>query len=377
MPEVNTTDEYGFEVENEELLDELEVIDAEVHTTENIDDIVELLDDPELRRLEESGYVLEASANGAFGTIPWNFYNHKSGEERGGLPLLTSPLKSIEDIESQMNDIKADKVIVNSLHAIQASNIPNTEKQVAYLRAANRYMMENLAVDNDKYFTAIGVDPNHPEESAEEIRKYMDNDNVAYIISSANTEKPMGHKRHKPLFEAVEESGLPFVMHGMSADIKGFPGGGLDMDTHFEHRALTQVLGHVRNATSLVAQGIPEKYDIDFVFIEHCISWVPMLMNRLDREFEIKGHEAEIDRKPSEYLREFYYGTQVMEKAHNPDYIGKMLEMMELEDQIIYTSDYPHPDGDHPGTIIDHEGLSREQKKKILQDNPRRLFDLD
>ncbi len=376
MADVNTTDKFGFEVENKELLKEIEIIDAEVHTTENINDLVELLDDPELRETEESGYVLEASANGALGTIPWNFYNCNSGEERGGLPLLTKPLKTIEDIEEQSDDIKADKIIVNSLHAIQSSNIANTEKQIAYLKAANEYMINNLAVDNPKYNTAIGVNPNHPRESAEEIRKYMDNDNVAYIISSANTEKPMGNKRHEPLFEAIEESGLPFVMHGMSADIKGFPGGSLDMDNHFEHRALTQVLGHVRNATSLIGQGIPDKYDIDFVFIEHCISWVPMLMNRLDREFEIKGYEAEIDRKPSKYLREFYYGTQVMEKSHNPEYIGKMLEMMELEDQIIYTSDYPHPDGDHPGTIIDHEGLSKEQKVKILQDNPKRLFDL-
>jgi len=374
MYNVNTVKEFGFEVENTELLDEIEVIDAEVHTTENISDIIEYIDDPELREIEESGYVLETSANGA---IPWNFYNSKSGGERGGSPLLSTPLNTTEDIDEQSNDIMADRIIVNSLHGIRSSSIPDTEKQIAYLRAANRYTMENLAVDSPKYQTAIAVNPDHPEESAEEVRKYMNNSNVSYIISSANTEKPMGNKRHRRLFEAIEDSGLPFVMHGMSPDITGFPGGGLDMDNHFEHRALTQVLGHVRNATSLVSQGIPDRYEIDFVFIEHCLSWVPMLMNRLDREFEIKGYEANIDRKPSEYLRKFYYGTQVMEKPHNPEYMEKMLELMGLEDQVIYSSDYPHPDTDHPGTIIDHDGLSRRQKIKILQDNPRRLFDLD
>lgn len=371
-----TTKKYGVDLENTELVENLEIVDTEVHTTENIDDIVELIEDDWLRSMEESGYVLETSVNGAFGLIPWNFYNEHSGREKGGLPLLTTPLKTIEDLEKQSDDIMADKVIVNSLHTIQASAIPNPQKSVAYLKAANRYTMENLITDDNKYYTAIGINPDHPEESIEEIKKYGDHEKVVYAITWPNTEKPLGNKRYEPIFEALEEVDLPLVMHGMAASVKNFPGEYLEMDTYFEHRTLAQFMGHVRNATSLVARGIPEKYDVDLVFIEHCLSWVPTLMNRMNREYELRGYEAapEVDKKPSEYLKEFYYGTQVMEKPDNPEYIGKMLELMDLEDQIIYTSDYPHPDGDNVATIADHDGLTEEQKTKILQDNPKRLF---
>lgn len=364
-------------VENTELLEELTVVDGEVHTTANIDDVIDRIDDERLRERERDGYPLEASAASALATIPFNFYPPEAGGPRGGQPLLTKPLKSVEDIEGQQDDIMADTVIVNELKALSSAHAVFPELQVAYLRAANAWQVETLATDRDGYFTTVTVNPDHPRESVEEIEKYADEEKVVYIIAPADTEKPLGNKRYDPLWEAVEASGLPFVMHGMATSMRNFPGKDLNMDSYFEHRALAQVLGHVRNATSLIGEEVVERFDIDFAFIEHCLSWAPFLMGRLDREFQIRGYEASgLDGKPSDYLAEFYYGTMSMEEHRDPAFLTSMLEQMDLAGQVFYTSDYPHPDSDHVGMIVDHPELTREQKTKILQDTPHELFDV-
>lgn len=372
-----TAKEFGFDAKNKDLLERIDVIDCEVHTTESTRSMIEFLEDEELRNIEENGYRLELGAHGPGGGSPWNYYNPRSGSENGGRPLITQPLKSLEDIEKQA-DVMSDITFVNSLNSILLAEIPNTHKQVRYMRAANRWNRENLMRDKDGFFTGVTIVPEHPEESVEEIAKYADEDSVKYIFTLAPHGKPFGNKMYEPIFEAAEKHGLPIVMHGNAVAMEGFPGGELDMDTCFEHRALSQFLGHVRNATSLIGEGIPERYDVDFVFIEHCLSWVPLLMNRLDREIEVRGYETrELSKKPSEYLQEFYYGTQPLEKPQNPEYLGTMLEMMGLEDQVIFTSDYPHSDSDSVGAIADHEGLTEKQKVKILQDNAKQLFDLE
>jgi len=377
MSELRTTKQYDRTTENTELLDRIEVIDAETHTTENADDIVPLLDDPELRKMEETGYVLENSADSAYGVIPWNFYNHRSGGERGGLPLLTTPLKTVEDLRSQADDIRADTVLVNSLNALNTCEIANTRKQVAYLRAANRYQVEQIGADGEDFHVPVTINPDHPEESIEELEKYADRDHVSYVMAPTGTEHPLGNKRYGALLDAIDRTGLPLMTHGLATSRDRFPGPGLEMDSYFEHRTLGQVLGHVRDIVSLIGQEVPERYDIDFCFVEHAFSAVPFLMGRMDREFRIRGFEAPgLTGPPSDYLSEFYYGTQPMPEYRDEGFLRDMIERLDLEDQIVYTSDYPHPDGDHPGAIADHPALTETQKVKILQDNARELFGL-
>lgn len=369
---------YDPDVENRELLEDITVIDGEVHTTANAEDIIDRIDDPDLREHERDGYPLETSGGSALGTIPFNFYPPEAGSDEGGRPLLTVPLKSAEDVVGQQQDILADVMIVNELQAISSAHIFNTHKQAAYLKAANRFMNDNLSTDHDAVRTAVAVNPDHVDLAVEEIERYADDPNVVYIIAPADTERPIGNQRYDPLWEAVEAADIPFVMHGMATSRRNL-GGALGMDTYHEHRTLAQVLPHARNAVSLIGEEVVERFDVDWAFIEHCLSWAPFLMGRFDREATIRGYEAPgLTDRPSDYMaRDFHYGTMSLEPFRDPEFLGAMLEMMDMEDQVFYTSDYPHPDADHPGMVVDHEGLTETQKRKILEDNPRELFGIE
>jgi predicted TIM-barrel fold metal-dependent hydrolase len=368
------TKSFDFKVENTELLEELTVVDAEVHTNENMDDIAQHIENKELREEEIQGYITETSRNGALGGIEYNFYNPKCGGEKGGRPFLKKPLKTVDDIREQQNDIMADKVLINTIHSLRLGKIAVTKKKAPYLKAMNRFIIENLATDGQNYFTGVAVNPDLPEESAKEIEKYADNNAIKYVFTPASHEKPLGNSRYEPILEACEKHDLPYLMHGTATtDRNNY----LDYDKYFEQRAMGQVMPHLRNVVSLIGEEVPERFDTQFMFMEHGFGWAPFMMGRLDRELEIRGFEVPgLDLKPSEYMQDFYYGTQPMIKPPNESYVGQMLEMNGLNDQVVYMSDYPHPDADHPGTIADHKGLSRSQKVKILQDNAHRLFDI-
>ena len=53
-----------------------------------------------------------------------------------------------------------------------------------------------------------------------------------------------------------------------------------------------------------------------------------------------------------------------------------MFELMDGENQLLYSSDYPHQDFDLPAMIWDLPFLTEEGKRKILGGNAMRLFNL-
>jgi len=81
--------------------------------------------------------------------------------------------------------------------------------------------------------------------------------------------------------------------------------------------------------------------------------------------------------KPSDYMRQMYYTTQPMEMVDNRKALELTFEMIKADTQLLYASDYPHWDMDLPSTIYDLPFLTEQQKRNILGDNARRVFNLE
>lgn len=84
--------------------------------------------------------------------------------------------------------------------------------------------------------------------------------------------------------------------------------------------------------------------------IEGGFAWVPPLMWRLDRAWQqLKAEAPQIKRLPSEYIREhFWITTQPMEEPPQRDYFFQLLEQMDMNDRLMFATDYPHWDFDSP-----------------------------
>ncbi|MFB6206412.1 MAG: amidohydrolase family protein, partial [Haloglomus sp.] len=126
-----------------------------------------------------------------------------------------------------------------------------------------------------------------------------------------------------------------------------------------------------------VAQGVPEKFPgLDISFMESGVTYLPGLMTRLDEEYLKRPEEAPLlEKRPSEYISDFYYGTQPLEISADPEYLGKCVEMVGT-DSLMFASDYPHWDYDRPTTVLDLPFLDEDEKKQILSENAREVFGL-
>lgn len=357
------------ETENEDLLSELTVVDTEVHTAEKFPDLLEYIEDEAMRADQAAGYTFGPDD---FGPIPWDGWDRTAGgridADWGGVP-------EAEAYDDKREEFGIDKVVFSPGAGFKIFQIPDKDVRVTLMRAMNRLMVDRFVRADDTNYGKIHIVPDDLEESVEEIEKYGDRDGIVSVFFANMLDYPFGHERYEPIYEAAERYDLPIFLHGESSIYPGFPTDGFKLDKYVSVHTLVHPILQMWHATSIIAQEIPERYDVDLCFLEAGQSWVQLIARRMDREYIERPNDAPgLTQLPSDYLAEFYYGTQPLEEPQAGANFGDFLAENRLEDQLVMATDFPHMDFDSTASVADHEGLTAEQKTKILQDNPRELM---
>jgi predicted TIM-barrel fold metal-dependent hydrolase len=98
------------------------------------------------------------------------------------------------------------------------------------------------------------------------------------------------------------------------------------------------------------------------------------MMWRMDKYYnEYRRHVPFLDRRPSDYMRErMWFATQPIEE---PDDLSQLVETIHQigDDRIIFASDWPHHDFDHPKALLKLPG-SQELKRQIMGLNALNAF---
>lgn len=353
-----------------DIAEELSVYDVEVHTSETWQALMEYIDDDDFRKREQAGY---GNAPDNWGPIPWDGWDRTNG---GTHQYDLGAIEQAEDYEETRKKFNIDKVIFSPGIGFKIFQIPDRQTRIAYMRAMNNLSRERFIRDDDTYYAKIHIVPEHPEESAQEIEKHGDEDGfVSVFMADMGPEYPLGHEMYEPIYEAAEKHDLPITLHGESSVYPGFPTDGFNFNTFLEYHTLVHPFTKLWHATSIIGQEIPERFDIDWCFLEAGQSWIQMLANRMDREFmERRSDAPQLTKLPSEYLTDFYHGTQPLEEPRNSNDIGNIIESNDLEDSLVMATDWPHHDFDSTTSISRNDDLTQEQKVKILQDNPQELY---
>lgn len=346
------------------------VVDTDAHYIESIDDLVSYMDEPWKTRLEKGGeasksFLLPKSSGDrtVFGRIS---RDHPYGYE-GNDP---------EDAAEIMDYLGVDASIQLTQLLLAFARLKADDDRAAVLaKAYNDYMLDQV-VDPDAGVYTTGVIPyQDPAVAVEEIDRIKHESGiVGFMMVTGGAEPPFGNREYEPIYEAVERSGKPIVFHT--------GGSGLDEFylTGYEKLIETHTLGFLMNnmaqTVSLIVQGIPVKFpDLDIVFLESGIFYIPLLMSRLDAEYRKRPSEAPLlEKPPSAYLQEMYFGTQPIEEPPHPDHLKHVIEMIGGPERLMYASDYPHWDFDPPSTIADLPFLSKDDKQQILAGTAEEVF---
>ena len=359
------------------------VVDVDAHYSTSIKGLVDYMDDGPTRRRFEEELGPNPNIKTTWPKITTAEYRKPtfSGSDRWWDRHADAdwwePPEDRDDIKEVMEELRIDKIFLFDDLMLALDRIEGRdERSTVYANAYVDYMLDQVVDPDSGIYTGVPIPHQNPEEAAELVARVGGEDGIAGVVFMGGiVEPPMGDRRYDPIFAAAEEYGLPIVVHGDAGDIDNFYLSGFS--NYLEVHNLGFLWGNLAAITSLVVQGVPEKFpDLEFVFLESGIFYVPAAMYRLDAEYLREREMAPLlEKRPSEYMKEsFYFGTQPLEEPAKKSYFADVIEMIGGADRILYASDYPHTDYDVPTVITDMPGLSDADKRKILGENAEGVF---
>jgi predicted TIM-barrel fold metal-dependent hydrolase len=266
--------------------------------------------------------------------------------------------------------------VLSSLEAGQmAQGFAGTEASSVLCSAFNDYALEHWYDVDHRFRIAICVPSVHPEAAAAEVRRLSEHPGVAAIyVPLLHT--PLGSRHFYPIYEAAQERGLPIFLHITAAEFNyqgtpAYPTGWLE--NFSERRVAYTLLGPVA-LSSLIFSGTLDRFPrLNFAFIEFGFAWAVPLMWRMDSTWRYaRVGTPWLKMPPSHYLRErIKFGTQPVDDPDNQAEMDQLIDMLGPE-TLMFSTDYPHWDGDTPGRVF--QTVPSSDKELIFRGNASNTF---
>jgi uncharacterized protein len=252
---------------------------------------------------------------------------------------------------------------------------PVKEFEVAVSRAYAHWLTERVIPEDPSIKTMLSLPFNDPRASLRLVEEFADAPGVVGFMVTAARYKPVHDNEYMPLYRALEQRGLPLGFH---AAYNRHEQSMETLNKFISVHSLGFTFTNLIHLTNWVVNGLPVRFPgLDVIWIESGLAWVPFIMQRLDHEWNMRSSEAPLlTRAPSTYIREMYFTSQPMEYPDDLRILELTFEMIDAENRLLYSSDYPHWDFDVPSRIYDLPFLSEEGKRRILGLNAARLFGL-
>jgi uncharacterized protein len=197
-------------------------------------------------------------------------------------------------------------------------------------------------------------------------------DMTGAMIPSNGLKRHISAKEFWPVYEEAERLGCVLAIHGGSYSDLGF-----NTFTVFPPtRALGMPVPLAIAMAGLIADGVFDKFPkLRIGFMEGGTSWIPLIIDRLEREMEYGG--LNLKRSPEEYFRsgQVFVGCEGNEKT-----LSYAIERVGVG-PFMFASDFPHEISldncmGEINEILERKDIREEHKAAILGDNARRFYGL-
>lgn len=255
--------------------------------------------------------------------------------------------------------------------------IQNLDLATAMAKAVNDWQSAVWLDSDPRFRGSICLATEDPVVAAAEIRRVGSDPRYVQVQFSGRPAEPMGRRRYWPIYQACEELGLAVMSHAFGSS--GHPITGTGWASYYIEDHIGPAIAMQANITSMIMEGVFERFpNLLVVSVENGFGWAPSLRWRLDSAWDRFASELpHLPHRPSEYFDEHVYlATQPIEEPAKREHFGQLLSHWpEFEDRLVFSSDYPHWDGDEPTRALP---LIRDAvvRDKILRQNARRLYGL-
>lgn len=275
--------------------------------------------------------------------------------------------------EQVMDPLAVEAAVLNL--GVTVGGQLHEEYDSAFARASNTYTEECWLRRSSRLLASICIPYENATYSVNEIEHWSGNPAFVQAYFRVRTSQPIGRKKYWPIFEAAAHHNITIGMHlgGLSAfpiTSAGWPSYYIEDHTLISAAFQSQII-------SMVCEGVFDRFPkLKLVCMEGGFSWIAPLMWRMDKQWKrLRSEMPHLKRLPSEVIRDHVrVTTQPMEEPHRT---GQLLQSIEHlgEDMLMFSTDYPHWDFDHPDRAFQVD-LPKELKAKILNGNARALWGL-
>lgn len=179
---------------------------------------------------------------------------------------------------------------------------------------------------------------------------------------------------YEPFWECAEALGVPITVHEGLSDSAPTLG-----RERFSNPAMLHVLSHpfeqMSACAGLILNGVLDRHPkLKIVFLESGSGWLPYWLERMDSHWDTwRKILPAIRMKPSEYFK-----RQCMISTEPDDDVVDAVVQHVGDDNIVWASDYPHPDAHFPGavtlTLESMRNVPLASREKIFSTNAARLY---
>ena len=352
---------------------DLVIVDADVHVNEAPQALAPYCDSPWRTSLEYLGNTPQRYLD-IPGFSPSLYIDPPMPMRGRSNRTVTSAAQMRDDLDAMSIDIG----VMFPDNLLRIAVFPDQDYASALGRAYNAWLADLWVSREQGLLGAVLATPQDPMDAAREIRKYAQVDGfVAVYLPCAGLRPMWGDRKYDPIFEAAEEVGFPVMLHSVGLVHPHFPFNLEQFSSKLVRHPIQHEFALMTNLFTMIASGVPVRYPkLKIAFTEGGVAWVPFVMWRLDKEYAEMRYEAPLlEKPPSHYIKDFYFCTQPIEEPERPQDLVTMINLFNGEDRVIFASDWPHHDFDHPRELLSAP-YPPEMKRKIMGGNALDLFKL-
>lgn len=287
-----------------------------------------------------------------------------------GIRRLTEP-------DLRLKDQDLDGVSAEVLYGVLGSSgrLNDPEAACEMLSIYNDWLHDFCSHHPDRLIGLANVPSHDMAAAVKEVKRAADRGVRGIDVANRPDMIPLYEDFYEPLWQIAHETGIPVHFHTIGGRSPDYT----KMSKAVARRAFaSHITGFQMHMSYMLIQlmfsGALERYpNLKVVIGEAGLGWIPYVLDHMDLEWEDQFKDI-LKMKPSEYWYRQCYAT------YQSDVIGIKLLKELGEDNVMWGSDYPHPDGIWPDSqsYLDRElgHLPAATRRKVVCDNAARLYRL-
>jgi predicted TIM-barrel fold metal-dependent hydrolase len=282
------------------------------------------------------------------------------------------------DPDQRVRDLDEDGVWGEVLYptiALFAYMIPDPELRWESCRAYNDWLAETFGSVSNRFAGAAMVSPNEVDLAVAEIERVAKLGLKSVMLPmNPPPDRPYNLDLYDPLWAAAQDHAMPVSFHvgtGSNPVTERGPGGAVI-------NYVEVGLGAQRTLSYLASSGVLERFPrLHVVMVECGAGWLAWLCERMDEAFEEHGHwvKPKLAEPPSHYVRRQAHVT------FGNDAAGVVNRGFTGIEPLLWSSDYPHPEGTWPHTQETlariFTGVAPDERRAMTYETTARLYGLE